>query len=41
MPKIDVYKSSYPVYGNAVNTNVLSTDEGIFYLEKGKVYNSW
>ena len=40
MPKIDVYKSSYPVYGNAVNTNMLST-EGIFYLEKGKVYNSW
>ena len=37
MPKIDVYKSPYPVCCSAGNIDMLST-EGFFYLEKGKVY---
>ena len=36
MPKIDVYKSSYLVYGSAGNIDMLSTEE-FFYFQKGKV----
>ena len=36
MPKIDVYKSSYLVYGSTGNIDMLSTEE-FFYFQKGKV----
>ena len=41
MPKIDVYKSSYLVYGSAGNIDMLSTEEFfIFQKRKGQLQHT-
>ena len=42
MPKIDVYKSSYMVYGSAENIDMLSTEDFfIFKKERSITAHSW